>query len=113
MIHSKNKQDEIIKQYEFIKNNSTKNNNIIHNYTTKGNKKINFLDDNSNFMTNHNLISNSNTNLSESKISLSDLRNNKNLNNSINLKINNYDKRDKDFNYEGEKFKNTTKKKIH
>ena len=110
LIHSKNKQDEIIKQYEFIKNNSTKNNNIIHNYTTKGNKKINFLDDNSNFMTNHNLISNSNTNLSESKISLSDLRNNKNLNNSINLKINNYDKRDKDFNYEGEKFKKYHKK---
>ena len=110
LIHSKNKQDEIIKQYEFIKNNSTKNNNIIHNYTTKGNKKINFLDDNSNFMTNHNLISNSNINLTESKISLSDLRNNKNLNNSINLKINNYDNKDKYFNYEGEKSKKYHKK---
>ena len=98
LLHSKTKQDEIIKQYEFMKNNSSKtNNNFINNYTTKGNKKINLLD-----------FSSSNTNLTESKLSLSELRNNKNLNSSINLKINQYDYRD--ILHEGENSKKMFKK---
>ena len=97
LIHSKTKQDELIKQYEFMKNNSSKNNNYIHNYTTKGNKKINFLD-----------VSNYNTNLTESKISLSDIRNNKFLNSSIFFKNNQFDY--KDIIHETEKSKNSLKK---
>ena len=65
LLNSKNKQDEIIKQYESMKNNIPKNNN----FTTKGNKKISYLDDISNSMSTNNIYSNSNHNLTESKIS--------------------------------------------
>ena len=83
LLNSKNKQDEIIKQYESMKNNIPKNNN----FTTKGNKKISYLDDISNSMSTNNIYSNSNHNLTESKISFSEFRNykNSNSNNSINI----------------------------
>ena len=105
LLHSKNKQLELIKQYEFLKNNNAKYNNFLHNYTTKTNKKISYLEDNSNSINNNNFNSNSNSNLTESKISVSDIRNNKNyLNSSINLKNIKYDFHEK------EKLKKTHKK---
>ena len=97
LLHTKTKQDERIKQYEYLKYASAKiNNNFYQNKTAKGNKKIHLLDDISNITSNNNngTNTNSNNNLSESKISLSDLRNNKNLNTTTNLKINRYKSRD-------------------
>ena len=97
LLHTKTKQDERIKQYEYMKYASAKiNNNLYQNKTTKGNKKIHLLDDISNNTSNNNIgtNTNSNNNLSESKISLSDLKNNKNLNTTTNLKINRYKSRD-------------------
>ena len=104
LLHSKTKQDEIIKKYEHLKsinskNNSNNNNNnysynYFHNNTMKGIKKINYLEDNSNAIgINSNIINtnNTNNNLTESKISITDLKNNKNLNSTTNLKINQKD----------------------
>ena len=84
LLNSKNKQDKLIKQYEFMKNNIPKNNN----FTTKGNKKIKYLDDISNSMSSNNFNSNSNHYLTESKISFSDFRTNKNSNSNNSININ-------------------------
>ena len=106
LIHSKNKQDEKIKKYEYLKNPKPKNDNFFYNFSTKSNKKINILEEisnyNSNSISNNIIISNSNTNntntnnnnLTESKLSLSDIKNNKNLNITTNFKANQFYSKD-------------------
>ena len=120
LIHSKNKQDEKIKQYEYLKNPKPKQDNFFYNFSTKSNKKINILEDisnyNSNSISNNIIISNSNTNntntnnnnLNESKLSLSDIKNNKNLSITTNMKGNQF--YSKDIILEKDKLKKTHKK---
>ena len=117
LIHSKNKQDEKIKQYEYLKNPKLKHDNFFYNFSTKSNKKINLLEEisnyNSNSISNNIIISNSNTNtnnnnFNESKLSLSEIKNNKNLNITTNMKANQF--YNKDIILEKDKLKKTHKK---
>ena len=93
LLEKKNKQDVIIKQYEIAK--TTKN----KNYNTKGNKKINLLDDYTTNNNNHdNIITSNPNNITESKISITERINTKNnLNNSINANFNKKDEKRESF----------------
>ena len=118
LIHSKTKQDERIKQYEYLNNTKPKHENIFQNYTNKSSKKINLLEEISNYNSNSNnhIISITNTNntnannnnLTDSKLSLSGIKNNKNLNITTNMKPNQF--YSKDIILEKDKLKKTQTK---
>ena len=119
LLHSKTKQDEKIKQYEYLNNAKPKHENFFYNFSSKSNKKINLLEEISNYNSysnsNNIIVSNSNTNntntnnyLTESKLSLSEIKNNKNLNITTNMKANQF--YSKDIILEKDKLKKTHKK---